>query len=53
MAEAEGEGRTSRARKRGSDVHSEVARDKNYHDYHANDVEDIHFVSSDRGTVAF
>jgi hypothetical protein len=32
-------------------VHSEVTRDKNYHDYHANDVEEVHFVSSSRGTV--
>ena len=32
-------------------MHPEVTRDKNYHDCHANDVEDVHFVSSSRGTV--
>jgi hypothetical protein len=32
-------------------VHPEVTRNKNYHDYHANDVEDVHFISSSRGTV--
>jgi hypothetical protein len=32
-------------------VHSEITRDNNYHDYHANDVEDVHFVSSSCGAV--
>ena len=34
-------------------MHPEVTRDKNYHDYHSNDGEDIHFISSSCGTVHF